>query len=49
LWRNEIHVGLKIEADASVVFVSGEQYIISIKESDGTVLASAHAFVTYAI
>jgi len=33
--------------DAGVHFVSGEQYIISIKDSDGNVLASAHASMTY--
>jgi hypothetical protein len=47
LWRSEIHINLKI--DAGVAFVPGEQYIISIKDSDDSVLASAHASITYAM
>jgi hypothetical protein len=44
LWRSEIHINLRINADAltdaSVTFVSGDQYVTSIKNSDGNVLAS---------
>jgi hypothetical protein len=40
LWRSEIHVNLKIDAD--VAFVPGVQHIISIKDSEGCILICAH-------
>jgi hypothetical protein len=47
LWRSEIHVNLKIDAD--VAFVSGVQYIISIKDSEGRILISAHASTIFGV
>jgi hypothetical protein len=49
LWRSEIHMNLKIDADAGVAFVSGVQYIISIKHSEGSMLLSAHASTVSAV
>jgi hypothetical protein len=36
-------MNLKIDADADVSFVSTVQYIISIKDNEGSMLVSAHA------
>jgi hypothetical protein len=51
LWRSEIHINLKIDANAlnrrRRCFSPTKQYIMSIKGSDGNVLASAHASMTY--
>jgi hypothetical protein len=49
LWRSEIHINLKIDADAGVAFVSGVQYVTSIKDSEGSMLASAHVSTVYAV
>jgi hypothetical protein len=49
LWRSEICINLKIDADASVAFASGAQYIISIRESEGSMLVSAHTPTVYAV
>jgi hypothetical protein len=35
--------------DAGVAFVSGVQYVISIKDSEGSMLVSAHASTVYAV
>jgi hypothetical protein len=45
LWRSEIHINLQIDADAA--FVSAVQYVISIKDSEGSMLA--HASTVYAV
>jgi hypothetical protein len=47
LWRSEIHVNLKIDAD--VAFVSGVQHIISIKDSEGFILESADASTVHGV
>jgi len=47
LWRSEIRSNLKI--DTSVAFVPGAQHIISIKDSERSVLVSAHASTEYAV
>jgi hypothetical protein len=53
LWRSEIHNNLKIDADAltdaGVAFVSDVQYIIAIKDSESSMLVSAHAPTVYAV
>jgi hypothetical protein len=46
MWRSEIHIDLKIDADAGVAFVSGIQYVISIKGYGGRILDIAHACKT---
>jgi hypothetical protein len=46
LWRSEIHIDLKIDADAGVAFVSGIKYVISIKGYGGRILDTAHACKT---
>jgi hypothetical protein len=40
---------LKIGADAGVAFVSAVQYIISIKDSEGSILVSTHAYTVNAV
>jgi hypothetical protein len=40
-------MSLKVDADAGVGFFSGVQYIISVKDSEGNMLGSAHASTTY--
>jgi len=45
IWRSEIRINLKV--DASIGFFSGVQYIISVKDSEGNMLGSAHASTTY--
>jgi len=40
---------LKIDTDAGVAFVTGDLYIISIKDSEGSMLVSAHASTVYAV
>jgi len=47
VWRNETHISLKI--DGGVAFVSGVQYIKSIKDTEGSMLVSAHASTAYAV
>jgi hypothetical protein len=47
LWRSEIHTNLTI--DAGVAFVSAEQYIIPIKDSEGSILLTAHASTVYTV
>jgi hypothetical protein len=46
LWRSEIHINLKIVTDAlnrrRRRFMSAVQYIISIEDSEGSMLVSAH-------
>jgi hypothetical protein len=42
LWGSEIHINLKIDADAGVAFVSAEKYI-SITVNEGSMLVIAHA------
>jgi hypothetical protein len=53
LWRSEIHINLQIDADAlnrrRRRFLSALQYIISIKDSEGSMLVSAHASTVYAV
>jgi hypothetical protein len=49
LWRSKIHENLKIDADAGVALVSAVQYVISIKESEGSILVSAHVSAVYAV
>jgi hypothetical protein len=46
MWRSEIHIELKIDADAGVAFVSGVQYVKSIKGCGGRILDTAHACKT---
>jgi hypothetical protein len=45
IWRSEIHMNLKI--DAGVGSFSVVQYNVSVKESEGNMLGSAHASTTY--
>jgi hypothetical protein len=47
LWRSDIHINLKI--DAGVALVSAVQYIISIKDSEGSMPVSALASTVYAV
>jgi hypothetical protein len=47
LWRCQIHINLKI--DAGVAFVSDVQYVVSIRDSEGSMLVSAHASTIYAV
>jgi hypothetical protein len=47
LWKSEIHINLKI--DAGVAFVSNVQYIVFIKDNEGTMLVIAHASAVYAV
>jgi hypothetical protein len=49
LWRSQIHINLKIDADAGVAFVYGVQFIISIRDSEGSIQVSAHASTVYAV
>jgi hypothetical protein len=49
IWRSKIHIGLKVDAEAGVAFVYGVQCIISIKDSEGSILVSAHASTVYAV
>jgi hypothetical protein len=42
-------MNLKIETDAGVAFVTAIKYIISINDSEGTMLVSAHASTVYAV
>jgi len=42
LWRSEIHINLKIDADAGVAFVSAVKYIISLNDREGSMVISAH-------
>jgi hypothetical protein len=49
LWRSEIRINLEVYTDASVAFVSGVQYIISMKDSEGSMLGSAPAFKVYVV
>jgi hypothetical protein len=49
LWTSEIHIILKIDADAGVAFVSAVQYILSIKDREGSMLVRAYASTIYAI
>jgi hypothetical protein len=53
VWSSEIHINLKIDADAltdaGVAFVSAVQYIMSIKDSEGSILVSAYASTVYAV
>jgi hypothetical protein len=49
LSRSEIHTNLKLDTDAGVAFVYGVQCIISIKNSEGSILVSAHASTVYAV
>jgi hypothetical protein len=44
LWRSEIRINLKI--DAGVAFVSAVKYV-SINDSEGSILVSAHASTVY--
>jgi hypothetical protein len=46
LWRSEIRINLKIDAD--IAFVSAVKYT-SIKDSEGSMLVSAHASTVYAV
>jgi hypothetical protein len=47
LWRSQIHINLQI--DAGVGFVYGVQCIISMKDSEGSMLVSAHASTAYTV
>jgi hypothetical protein len=50
IWRSEIHISLKIDTTPwTIAFVSGVQYIISIKDSEGSMLVSAYASTVYAV
>jgi len=40
LWTSEIHINLKI--DAGVAMMSVEECIISVKDSEGSMLVNAH-------
>jgi hypothetical protein len=42
-------MNLKIDADASVAFVSGVKYIISLKDSEGSLLVSPNASAVYVV
>jgi hypothetical protein len=42
-------MNLKIDADAGVAFVSAVQYIISVKDSELSMLVIAHASSVYAV
>jgi hypothetical protein len=42
-------MNLKIDTDAGVAFVSAVKYIISIKNSEGSMLVSEHASTVYAV
>jgi hypothetical protein len=42
IWRSEMHIGKKVDADTSVG-VYGVQSIMSVKEIEGITLGSAHA------
>jgi hypothetical protein len=46
---SEIHISLKLDADAGVDLFSGVQDIISVKDSESNRLGSAHASTTYGI
>jgi hypothetical protein len=45
--RKEVHINIK--TDAGVAFVSAIKYIIRIKNSEGSMLVSAHASKVYAV
>jgi hypothetical protein len=42
-------MNLKFDADAGVAFVSAVKYIISVKDSEGSMPVSAHASTVYAL
>jgi hypothetical protein len=42
-------MNLKMDADTGVVFVSAGKYMISMKDSVGSILVSAHASTVYAV
>jgi hypothetical protein len=42
-------INIKIDADAGVAYVYGVQFIISIKDSEGSILVSACATTVYAV
>jgi hypothetical protein len=37
IWRSEIHIGLKVDAEANVGFF-GVKYIMSVEDSEGNML-----------
>jgi hypothetical protein len=45
-WRCEIHVNLKVYANAGDCYLSGVQYVISVEDSED-MLGSGHASTTY--
>jgi hypothetical protein len=45
--RSEVRISLEVKADARVGLFSGVLYIISVKDSEGDILGSAHASTTY--
>jgi hypothetical protein len=49
LWRSGIRINLKIDANVGVAFVSGVRYMVSINDSEGSMLISAHASTVYAV
>jgi hypothetical protein len=44
IWRSEVHIGLKVNAGVGFF---GVQYIMSAKDSEGNMLGSAYASMTY--
>jgi hypothetical protein len=44
IWRSEIHIGLKVDADVGFF---GVRYVMSVKDSEGNMPRSAHASTTY--
>jgi hypothetical protein len=44
IWGSEIHIGLKVHAGVGFF---GVQNIMSVKDSEGNMLGSAHASTTY--
>jgi hypothetical protein len=53
LWRSEIHINLKIDADALNRqlrrFMSALKYIVSIEDSEGSMLVYEHSSSVYAV
>jgi hypothetical protein len=53
LWRSEIHINVKIDADAlnrrRRRFCVRVQYVIYIKDTECSILVSAHASTVYAV
>jgi len=47
VWRSEIHMNLKMDADAD--FVSAEHYVTAIKDPEGSILVTAQASTIYAV